>query len=586
MDAAESLRLVREAYAERGQVTIPADAQLTPAVTTLLREYCRSRGVADEAWSAIELAVTEGVNNSIEHGCQNDAGRKVTVSWSWHGTDLEVQVVDPGSFQPVQTVAQLPEDPLAEGGRGLFLMQALMDEIEHDIAPGGHRLTMRKHLGPARASADMLAAIGEMEGTLDAMAEDLSAHYENLSALFWFAELLATVPSFADFAARALERLVTLAQADEAVFFLYDESAAGSLEVCGAHRLDGTPRTAPLDAAAPWAEPAAFREHQERTIEALAQLAEGDPLRRSSGNAFLCPVFFQDRAQGLLTLRREKTEPYFTAGQLSLTRTVSDFLGIARATSALQEQRAAQERTMRELEIASGIQQSLLPTAFPETERLSVFGVCQNALRVGGDYFDAIRLKQGGLLLVVSDVMGKGVPAALLATIFRTTIHARLDLATNPAELMFRVNRQLRSDVGHLDIFITAQFAFLPEDGGPARIADAGHCPVIHHVAATGGVEWHKGEGTPLGIFDAMEFPEASFEFAPGDTLLMLTDGAYEVEDPRGELLGMDGLSNLVRAADLSSAQSAVMSTLKAIKDYTQNAPPPDDLTLLAAKVR
>ncbi len=218
-----------------------------------------------------------------------------------------------------------------------------------------------------------------------------------------------------------------------------------------------------------------------QTVEDCSALPRYDSLWRAAGVAFVCPLFFQGEVLGVLTVLRLKAHPFFSAGQVSLMRTIAEFLGIARTTMLLQQQRQEEQRAIRELEIAAEIQQSLVPKSFPSNRGGRVFGVSQAAFKVGGDYLDALPIGTDGVLIAIADVMGKGMPAALLATILRTSMRARLELATNPGTLLTEVNRQISPDLARLDSFITAQIAYFSHLTGELLYASAGHCPILKY---------------------------------------------------------------------------------------------------------
>ncbi len=148
-------------------------------------------------------------------------------------------------------------------------------------------------------------------------------------------------------------------------------------------------------------------------------------------------MLFQSRQLGVCVIARRTYDAFFTAGQIALARTTAEFLGIACANAELQAQRLAQLRVERELEIAAQIQQSLVPKEFPVRPDWRIHGLCVNAQEAGGDFFDVPEVP-GGVLLVIADVMGKGVSAALLAVVLRTAVRAHAPLAANPGELLGR----------------------------------------------------------------------------------------------------------------------------------------------------
>jgi len=326
----------------------------------------------------------------------------------------------------------------------------------------------------------------------------------------------------------------------------------------------------------------AIKEGHPITLEDCSLLPPSDPLSSHVGGAFVCPIFFRSTVLGCLVVIRSRNAGYFSAGELGLIRVVSDFLGIVQTTNALQEQRQAQQRALRELEIASAIQQSLLPRKFPDTAGYCIFGMCQNAQQVGGDYFDALALPDGGILLVIADVMGKGVPAALLATVLRTAIHARLDLATEPGKLLTEVNHQIAVDLAQIDMFITAQVAYLSCKENILLLSNAGHCPLLHCQAATNKVVRSHGGGLPLGVIDGFEYDVKSCIIEPGDRLVFLTDGLYEVENAAMEMLGIEALTQQIHADRSLPLIDFCERILGFVREYSGTAAASDDRTLLA----
>jgi serine phosphatase RsbU (regulator of sigma subunit) len=287
---------------------------------------------------------------------------------------------------------------------------------------------------------------------------------------------------------------------------------------------------------------------------------------------------------GCLVVTQRPGYPYFSAGNLGLIRFLADFLGIMRATNTLQEQRQAQQRALRELEIASSIQQTLLPQSFPKNPNYRIFGLCQSAQEVGGDYFDALNVTDDGILLVIADVMGKGVPAALLATIFRTAIHARLDLAPQPDLLLTEVNHQIASDLAQIDMFITAQVAYLSLSENSLLVANAGHCPLLHCLSAEKKVVQIKGGGIPLGVIDGFEYNSQRHTVSRGDRLVFLTDGLYEVESGGNQMMGIDFLADEIARFPAESSSDFCAHLLDFVRNFSGAKPASDDRTLLTVE--
>lgn len=123
-------------FTEYVECEIPSDLALVEAVVEKLRAFCQRNGLPPRLWSNIELATVEGLNNAIVHGCAGAPDASVRLRWSWEQNAFEIQILDPGDFQPGQEIPTLPDDPLAESGRGRFLIATMMDEVEDRITEG------------------------------------------------------------------------------------------------------------------------------------------------------------------------------------------------------------------------------------------------------------------------------------------------------------------------------------------------------------------------------------------------------------------------------------------------------------------
>jgi serine phosphatase RsbU (regulator of sigma subunit)/anti-sigma regulatory factor (Ser/Thr protein kinase) len=570
-------------YSEYAQCEIAPELESVRVVIEKLRAYCSAHGLAPTIWPAVELAVAEGINNAIEHGCAAHPEGRVRVRWSWEGDVLETVITDPSDFLPDPAAAarELPEDPFSESGRGAFLMHTLMDGVEHRIEDGRHTLVLRKTAGPKQGSAagtDPQSAV-----VLEAMIEDLGASYENLNALFRFAEHLATSTSFEEFLEAAMPRLVELVAGTWA--FLRIASPTGSLKPVYPPKgdPDQAPAT-PLDTQAAATESEVFRTGQPRMVEYCARLASEDPLAREDGSAYVCPVDFQGTTLGVLAVQRAGQLPRFNAAQANVIRVVGEFIGIAHATATLQMQRREQQRTIRELEIAAEIQQLLLPRSFPDLPKTRIFGVSTASLQVGGDYFDVIPVEDLGVLVVIADVMGKGMPAALLATIFRAAIRARLHLAALPGFLLTETNRQIKSDLAQLDMFITAQLAFFSYRDDEVSTATAGHCPIVKYSMRTRQISLITDGGAPLGVLDDVVYHSTTTLAEPASQFLLLTDGIYEVLSPRGQMLGLEGVQTQMRELAGGSPAEFCRQLLDYVQHYTGEAQQTDDRTVVVVE--
>lgn len=563
-------------HGDGGWLRFPAALGNVARVMEIIKDDCRAYQVPDGEIGAIELAVTEALNNAIEHGAKENDRESIFVQWHLEEQSIFFEIEDPGNEIPETGDAELPDDPLCERGRGTFLIHELMDEVVHFLAGGRHRLQLIKHLGNEPVAPESRA---ELEATVSAMAEELSTSYENLSALFRLGEQLAFSPSFPVFMESSLAELMELTQADGAMVCSWTDE--GRTLVIQGTRGTFDPfqgRWLRRDAGVFLTEVA--QSTAERSIEADDGLEPSDPLAAVSGHYFTIPMAFADQPVGVLILNRRPDGPFFSSGDIQVGRTFTDFLSIAIVLEQLQIQRANEEIAIRELEIAADLQRRLLPETFPVTNEFTVHGTCTSARQVGGDYLDAIPMDDGSVFLVIADVMGKGVSAAMLATVFRTALYARLDLLRSPDRLMAEMAGQLHHDIGKLDMFITAQMAFCDATERRVHLCSAGHCPALYWIGREECELLSEG-GMPLGIFNDTDYPLITREFPVGARLALITDGFYEVENEQGEWLNLEGLVEMARPSLKLGGYPFVVNLLKGVNAFTGEAPQTDDRSAL-----
>ncbi|MCS7009224.1 MAG: ATP-binding protein, partial [Chthoniobacterales bacterium] len=372
-------------------------------VVVKLTGFLRDHGVLEQKFlNDFELAAAEAINNAVEHGCAGSLEPYFEVRLCLAPEFVELEVEDPSQFSGGDKTPGLPEDPLAEGGRGFFLLSKTADEVEHRLEKGKHVLVVRKKFLPR---GGWNYEPGKSEQTLQDMTEELLASYEMINTLIALGELLATAPNMTSFIHGALSRLCETTRADVA-YVRYHQAGILNLLYTWGETYGVPPKGIHLKSH--YAEAEVFNCGNEMTLPRCRDLEEDDPLHHLLDSAFLTPVIFKEVLRGILVLGRVKPQPYFNAGQLKIARTVAEYLGIFTTLTELQEHRAIEERASRDLEIAAQIQSSMLPREFSGIEGLDVYGMCSPALQAGGDYFDVICLRDGGLFCLIADVMGKG----------------------------------------------------------------------------------------------------------------------------------------------------------------------------------
>lgn len=544
-------------------------------ILAMVMGFLRDHSVGDPGFlGEFELAAAEALNNAVEHGNAVEGRRFVRAEVLLRSGVAELRVTDPSDFAGWVVQPELPSDPLAEGGRGGFLMTQLADEVAHERTKDGHTVILRKMFPAAGCGY----APGRSEQVLSEMTDELVSSYEMISSLLGLAEWLATAPDTDAFTVGALERLCAVTGADFAYARFED---GGRLKFLGAwgHALKAPAEEVPAEGGG--LESRVFRGEGEQTLTVGMILPPDDSLAGLMDQGFVSPILFKGERRGVLVMGRTRTADFFNAGELKVARMLSEYLGIVVMMAELQRRRLAEERDLHDLSIAAGIQLSLMPRDFQAIERLDVQGMCRPARRAGGDYFEVMTLEDRAVICAVADVMGKGLPAALLASMLRTSLRSVVaDGAADPGVILARVNNLLREDLTHLGMFITMACVWISPDREQIRYATAGH-PEPRLLGADGscrGLDPGAG-GLPIGIMADGVYPSSESPFAREDRLLLYTDGLVEATDGNGAFFGLERLDGCLKTTQRMRGREALEQILGAIDAFSGLGDPSDDRT-------
>ena len=233
-----------------------------------------------------------------------------------------------------------------------------------------------------------------------------------------------------------------------------------------------------------------------------------------------------------------------------------------------------------ELNVASGMQQSILPTVFPQGRDFRSFASMEPARNVGGDFYDFMNLEGGKVGLAIADVSDKGVPAALFMMSSRTLLKGAAIGNEQPGETLNEVNNLLCDD-NEAFMFVTLFYAVYEPTTGDLSFANGGHnSPVVIHADGTSTV-LPMTDGIALGVLPGFDFVESSMTLNPGDTLVLYTDGVTEAMNETGEEYGMERLIEVLSAASSRQAEDISNAIFESIREFAGDAPQSDDITCL-----
>ncbi len=233
-----------------------------------------------------------------------------------------------------------------------------------------------------------------------------------------------------------------------------------------------------------------------------------------------------------------------------------------------------------ELDVASGMQQSILPTVFPQGNDFQSFASMEPARNVGGDFYDFIRLDEGKVGLAIADVSGKGVPAALFMMSSRTLLKGAAIGNEQPGSTLKEVNDLLCEDNDAM-MFVTLFYAVYDPDSGTVSYANGGHnSPIVVHSDGSYTILPMTG-GIALGVMPDFEFDQDSITLLPGDTLVLYTDGVTEAMNEEGEEYSMDRLCEVLVTGSSIQAEDISTTIFESIREFAGEAPQSDDITCL-----
>ena len=282
-------------------------------------------------------------------------------------------------------------------------------------------------------------------------------------------------------------------------------------------------------------------------------------------------------AEGLVNLYSEYINETDEIGKLA--RSYTDLIKHNNSyIENIHEIEGEKERIKAELDIATKIQASNLPTKAIENENYIVAGYSKPAKEVGGDFFDYYHLDDGRLVIVIGDASGKGVPAALLATITQVMIKQILQHNQDPSKVLYSLNNQI-CETNSETMFITLWVGIYDRNTGKITFSNAGHNPPI--IKDNDGYKYLKiNTGIVLGIMEDFEFTNEEVTFS--EEIILYTDGITDANNTQQEMYGEDRLLNFFNRH--GADKNPIAPLLKDIDEFTDGEEQFDDMTLVYLK--
>ncbi len=298
----------------------------------------------------------------------------------------------------------------------------------------------------------------------------------------------------------------------------------------------------------------------------------------------LIPLIVQTRVLGVLAVLNRDRNKFFSDNDYTHLTTFGEYAALTIDFVNTYMQLLEKKEIEREIGIAADIQQKLLPKKLPKIKNAILEAYSVPAKGVSGDYYDAFQLKGGKLALVICDVAGKGVPAALVMVMIRSILHL---IASSDREVQTMLTWVNRGISGEIDIDHYATMSILTYDQKTSEIvySNAAHHPLLIYRNATKEVETLDTEGLPIGIEKSTAYTQKKIKLDPGDLIILYTDGIIEAMNAKGEQYSTERFQNLVKDHANLSPKELLDALKEDLDGFVKNAKQHDDQTLLLMKV-
>jgi serine phosphatase RsbU (regulator of sigma subunit)/anti-sigma regulatory factor (Ser/Thr protein kinase) len=302
---------------------------------------------------------------------------------------------------------------------------------------------------------------------------------------------------------------------------------------------------------------------------------------KAAGVKLAVPLVSQGELIGVLNLGSRLSEQDYSSDDRrlldNLAAQAAPALRVGQLVRQQEAEAATRQRFEHELEVARLIQQNFLPKELPDLPGWHMAACYRPAREVSGDFYDVIPLPDGRVGLVVGDVTDKGVPAALVMSATRSVLRASAQRMVEPGAVLERVNEHLCPDMPE-KMFVTCLYGVLDPASGRLRFANAGHD--LPYVKTVDGVVELRARGMPLGLLPGMDYEEKEIVLAPGDSVLLHSDGIVEAHDADRAMFGFPRLKETVGGP--LAGQALIDHVLAELEAFVgPDAEQEDDITMV-----
>jgi phosphoserine phosphatase RsbU/P len=319
----------------------------------------------------------------------------------------------------------------------------------------------------------------------------------------------------------------------------------------------------------------------------LEPLLKGICVGTEPTTAMVAGLVYDRRVLGVLIVTDQRHEVRFSEHDEAVFTTLAEQSAYALSNENAQKQLLAKKQMDDEMETACAVQRVLLPGRDPVLNGWVVVGRNRAARNLSGDFYEYVYPDEQSFGTAIADVSGKGFPAALVAATARSALQAHALGKSSPSVVLGAVNRQLAPDIRH-DMFVTMIYLILEQGGSGLCYTRAGHSAPLIWRAASGKVDQIESSGIGIGIDDGGVFDrvakDVQIQLAPGDVVLLYTDGVSEAMDSVGEEFNEERISDCLKASGPQGASAVLEHLLSSLDTFLRGKSSHDDVTVVAVQ--
>lgn len=305
------------------------------------------------------------------------------------------------------------------------------------------------------------------------------------------------------------------------------------------------------------------------------------PGRQQTRSEIAVPIIQDKQIIGALNVESDRLAA-FSTDDLDILSFFADATAISIEKAMLHRSLLQKQLLDEQLKTAQAVQSRLIPDQAPDIPGYDIGGAYLPAFAIGGDYFDYIPLPDGRLGIVLADVSGDGVPAALIMSAFRALLRTQVKDGTAPASACACMNALLPDLTDYAD-FVTAVYGILEPQAGTFTYTNCGHPPLLF-LRGDASVEQHKIGGPALGVYDEPPFETGHITLQHGEMIILYTDGLVEIADSEGNAFGPEQLAEVLIRQRSGIVSDILEGLIQAAKTFCEAESCQDDITLVVIR--